>query len=272
MRVGFVLLLDGANEVPWNKGILKAPAGPNELGLLVTSQANLPSDAKSFEEWELPKTIQQAVKPLLQLYLGEAAGTDAYCRIGPTLLEGLESGYDVRLIESLHEDGMAAFPDDRIGLYRTVIARLFAPDEAEAGSRLYAFAWDLWLRGDRQFELDELDTSVKHALVTDRHRQSVTRAVDGQKHEFRHDQMRGYLAARHVAGAANQISVLAASEKQWPMGQKGDNDQLLVWRFLSAISDEVTKQRIYRWTLMQPESRHWLQVAFTSEQTTAMIA
>jgi hypothetical protein len=266
-RSGFVLLLDGANEVPWYEEILNAAAGSDRPGLLVTSQASPSLRADRFEEWKLPDTMANAVEPLLKLYLGEPEGADAYRRIGPSLLAALKSGYDVRLIENLHRDGVAAFPDDRVGLYRTIIERLFAPGDPVAEDKLYAFAWKLWLSGDRQFPDAELDASVQQALAADR--QSVTRLVDGDRREFRHDQMRGYLAARHVIGAANPIGLLEASEKQWPTGA---SEQDLVWEFLSELSDEVTAQRIYKWALLKPENRIRLQLAFTSEHTTAMIA
>ena len=266
-RSGFVLLLDGANEVPWFEEISNSAAASDQPGLLVTSQASPSLRAELFEEWKLPPTMAIAVEPLLKLYLGEAKGSAAYRRIGPTLLADLKSGYDVRLIDSLHREGAAPFPENRVGLYRAIIDRLFAHGDPLAEEKLGAFAWALWLSGGRQFPEVALDASVREALAADR--QAVTRVVGGDRREFRHDQMRGYLAARHVVSAANMLGVLEESEPKWPTGK---TEQDLVWQFLAELSDDLTTQRVYKWALLQPENRNRLQIAFTSPRTTAMVA
>jgi hypothetical protein len=256
-RSGFVLLLDGANEVPWAEEIEKAVAAVKSPGFLVLSQQGPTLNVVPFETWRLPITIVDAVAPLLSLWLGEADGRAAYQRIAETpLLADIKSGYDVRLVESLHRNGAVDWPLDRKGLYGTILARLFIRDGDNGQTRLAAFAWALWLAGERQFDRDQLDESIRSALADDS--TSVTRRV-GSRIEFRHDQMRGYLAALHVAESANPIGVLAQSEAEWPQGK---SEQDLVWQFLTELCDDIASESIYRWTLELPENRIRLQAAF----------
>jgi len=185
----------------------------------------------------------------------------AYRRIaGTALLDDIRSGYDVRLVETLHRQDILKFPADRRGLYDAIVSQLF-PTDGQAADRLFAFAWTLWLGGKRRFTDDELDDAVRKALKSDP--SGVTRIVEGAEREFRHDQMRGYLAAQHLVRAANPINVLEASEGDWP---KGSSEQDLVWQFAAALVDEMTAQRMYKWALKEPENRIRLQVAFAPQQ------
>lgn len=52
----------------------------------------------------------------------------------------------------------------------------------------------------------------------------------------RQDQMRGYLAALHVAESANPIGGLAQSEPEWPRGR---SEQDLIWQFLDELCDDI---------------------------------
>jgi hypothetical protein len=259
-RSGFVLILDGANEVPWYGEIIAAALASDRPGLLVTSQAAPDRRVHLFEEWRLPETIANAVKPLLVLYLGPEQGQDAYGRVVNTrLMADIKSGYDVRLIEALYRAGLDNFPQDRVGLYRAIVERLFRQSGEVAEAKLFEFAWRLWLGGERQFSDDGLDEDVRLALESDV--QSVARKVGGDRREFRHDQMRGYLAARHVIGAANPLGVLATSEDRWPQSR---SEQDLVWSFLHELAGESARLGIYKWSLRQPENRIRLQVAFAA--------
>jgi hypothetical protein len=257
-RAGFVLVLDGANEVPWHREIETAAAASMTPGLLVTSQA-MPGLRDPFVCWSLPERLADAVEPLLKLYLGEDKGAMVFGRIARTpLLAEIKSGFDVRLVESLHRAGVTAFPEGRADLYRAIVDRLL-PSDDQAQARLFAFAWNQWLEGRRDFADDQLDDAVKQALVADP--MGVTRLIDGERREFRHDQMRGYLAARHVAGAANTLGLLAESEAEWPE-EKSEQD--LVWQFVASLVDQTMASNIYRWSLNAPENRIRLQIAFAA--------
>jgi len=256
-RSKFVLILDGANEVAWDKELLAAAVSTDRPGFFVTSQTT-PPEAVRFDRYMLPQTMGESVGPLLCLFLGKEEGDRAFekLKVSP-LIEDIRSGYDVRLIESLHRAGAAAFPEDRIALYDMIVGALFAPGPTDnSPDRLYAFAWTLWLKGERQFPNEALDARLRAAVRDSA--LSVVRVIDGATLEFRHDQMRGYLAAKHVAAAVSPTALLERSEGDWPQAR---SEQDLVWTFLSDLLDEQAAGRLYKWSLDEPDARIALQAA-----------
>lgn len=254
-RAGFVLLLDGANEVTWLDEIENATAVTSAPGLLVTSQG-LPSNSQLFECWQLPDRLADAVDPLLRMYLGDREGAKVYDAVASTpLFEEINSGFDVRLIETLHNDGVASLPEGRLGLYEALVSRLCDGVDGIA-DRLYALAWTMWTENRRQFDCVDLDSSLRQAILGDA--LGVSRQIEGEKRELRHDQMRGYLAAMHLARVANPLGFLEEKEAEWP---KTVSEQDLVWQFAAQILDQATILRVYQWSLQSPENRIRLQMA-----------
>lgn len=262
-RCGLILILDGANEVPWKDEIEKAAGATRAPGLLVTSQAHFSDNDQLFDLWTLPASMNASISPLLKLFLGEEVGSALYEQIaGTPLIDEIRSGFEVRLLESLHRSGVAHFPEDRLGLYLMIAEKAFDSDRrlAQMG---YAFAWKLWLENRREFADGEVAKALLNRISASD--LSMTRMVDGTHREFRHDQMRGYLAAMHVITSANPIGTLEADEKDWP---RASSEQDVVFGFLAALADDPLAQRIYQWSLEKPENRIRVQVAFAQALST----
>jgi hypothetical protein len=254
----FILLLDGANEVPWSEQIGAAAAVRDRPGLFVTSQGG-PPPGSSFEHWTLPKTIQDSILPLLSLWMGEASGRRLFERLQRSPLgPDIRSGYDVRLLQSIAETGVKQLPRNRIELYETMVAQSFDGDlDSGLADELATFAWELWLSGKRQFEKIALGADLTDRLVLAK--LPLIRAA-ADRYEFMHDQIESYLAARHLFSTPNPFGRVAADEPRWRMRTKSEQADL--WRFLRDMADGVLAIRLYDWALEEPEERIELQKAF----------
>ena len=92
--------------------------------------------------------------------------------------------------------------------------------------------WELVVEGKRHFipgvDLDE-------DLLDGLHERDVrvVRTTEGKTYEFRHDEMRGYLAARWAAYEdVSPITLLEKTEKIW---RPGRDDQVVVWEFFAEM-------------------------------------
>jgi hypothetical protein len=264
---GFLLVLDGANEVERDKEIelfaLSAPAAR----LLVTSQ--MPG-GKSFTNWRLPGTIHDDIEPLLCLFLGQATGEQVFARIKPTpLFDAILSGYDVRLIADLVEDRGPdlELPTDRPGLYQLILDTIRMPGGALFPEDILCkAAWAMWRDGERKLEADNhLDKDLLEPLI--REGQKLLRIVDGQRFEFRHDQMRAYLAARWAARhETHPVSLFESQGDIWRLSRK---EQQEVWTFFADMCvaeqpEEATS--MWKWSTTHPDRgilQHALQHVLT---------
>jgi hypothetical protein len=253
-RSNFVLLLDGANEVPWSDQIGPAAVGSQWPGILVTSQGPPPNSG--FEHWTLPDTIQRSIEPMLVLFMGEAKGRALFSSIASSpLIEEIRSGYDVRLVHRLAEAGMEHIPENRLSLYETMVG-LAVGGHVGLADDLASFAWDIWLKGTRQFERSALPTDLSDQLLA-----SETRLLRewGGRLEFIHDQVEAYLAARHIFNLQNPFRAITSAEASWSLMIR--SAQADVWSFVNAMADTDTALKLYRWTLEQPEDRLELQIS-----------
>jgi hypothetical protein len=148
---GFLLVLDGANEVERDEEINLFARSAPAVRLLVTSQ--LPGSAH-FTNRHLPRTILEDIRPLLCLFFGEERGARVLARIESTpLLGAIRSGYDVRLIADLVEDRGpdVALPTDRLDLYRLILDTIRTPSGAQYSEEgLCKAAWSMWSAGERK--------------------------------------------------------------------------------------------------------------------------
>jgi len=251
---GFLLVLDGANEVERDSEIdLFAKSAPN-VRMLVTSQS---PGSRFFANWHLPHTISDEIEPLLNLLLGEDLGKRIFVRVKATpLLSAIRSGYDVRLIADLIEThGEAAvLPADRLGLYQLILAAIQMPNGSQyPEDRLCKAAWTMWCNGERKLETGKLlDQDLLEPLINED--KKVLRILDGQQFEFRHDQMRAYLAARWAAEhEAWPIGLFEKESEIWRLSRKEQDE---VWGF---FADMITVERLpaaialWKWSTTNPD-------------------
>lgn len=258
----FVLLLDGANEVPWSDEIAPAAAARDRPGLLVTSQGP-PPPGTAFEHWLLPDTIGDAVEPLLRLFMGDEEGGALFARLKDRPLLGeIRSGYDVRLLQRLAEAGTETLPANRLGLYETMVMYAVGKDRTVAGE-LAGDAWTIWLSGSRQFQPPAIRKDLVSQLLGQDAR--ILREV-GDKLEFMHDQIEAYLAARHIIfDVVNPAGFIADTEPAW--GVRIRSEQADLWTFVSEMADDALAQRLFLWTFDDPEGRIELQKALLKRPT-----
>jgi len=253
---GFLLVLDGANEVERNEAIELFARSASAVRLLVTSQ--LPG-SRYFTNWHLPYTMHDQIGPLLRLFLGPETDERIFARIKSIpLLNDIRSGYDVRLIADLVKDeGQdVALPADRLGLYQLILDAIRMPADSKfPQENLCRAAWVMWRDGERKLEAGKhLDGDLLAPLIHED--QKVLRILDGQKFEFRHDQMRAYLAACWAARhEANPIS-LFESESASAIWRLSRTEQEEVWNFFADmyVADRPQEATaLWNWSIAHPE-------------------
>jgi hypothetical protein len=223
--------------------------------VLVTSQV-LPADAgRTFETLRLPATVGDAILPLLRLFLGDARGDEVYGRVaGSPLLGAIRSGYDVRLLADLaREDaGLDRLPDDRTGLYEAILAAARLPDGLPYPvDRLCKAAWRMWRDGERKLKADGtyLPADLLEPLRSEGNR--VVRTLGGETFEFRHDQMRGYLAARWAV--VHEVAPVRLFEEDAAIWRLGRSEQEVVWGFAADLIEPECGIELWRWATRDPE-------------------
>lgn len=261
----YLLVLDGANEVEWNDEIELFARSASNIPLLVTSQF---TGSDFFMNWKLPREIADDVKPLLCLLLEQVVGETVYGRIKNTpLLKALRSGYDVRLLADLVEDGgpSVVLPTDRLGLYRLILDSIRLPDDAPyPEEQLCQAAWHMWVAGERTLEAGkQIAEELVRPLLSER--QKVLRIIDGQRFEFRHDQMRAYLAGRWAAEhEVRPISLFESETAIWRLSRKEQDE---VWSFFAEMlvaKNSHNAADVWKWATKDPDTvilQHALQQA-----------
>lgn len=247
----FALILDGANETA-NAAALEDYARTSpEVRILVTSQGD--PVKPGFEVLRLPGSVEQLVGPLLALFLGPERSAAVLEAVRPTpLWDGLASGYDVRLLADLAgRDGpVPELPADRIVLYRALLARLQHAGGAYPEAELSRAAWALWRDGVRRFDSTKyLTPDLIEPLRHDDAR--VVRTIGGALFEFRHDQMRGYLAA--LWAARHEVAPVRLFETDKAIWRLGFSEQAVVWDFFAALIDQARGEAIWQWCHDDPE-------------------
>jgi len=125
----------------------------------------------------------------------------------------------------------------------------------------------MWRDGERKLEAGKrLDKDLLGPLI--REDQKVLRILDGQQFEFRHDQMRAYLAARWAAWhEAQPIGLFEKDNGIWRLSRKEQDE---VWNF---FADMYVAERpenavdLWKWSTAHPDRvilQHALQRALGS--------
>ena len=232
----WVLLLDGANEVDDKGAVQQFARRFPQVGMLVTSQAEPRAEATGlYEVWRLPEDIRAATGPLLALYLGPERGAEVARRIEAAPIAGdIRSGYDVRLVADLVAAGTEpwALPATRVELYD---AMLKPAGKDYPVADLCRVAWDCWVAMHRDLRPGD---NIPAALLEPLKRPGVrvVRAQDGGVWQFRHDQMRAYLAARWAGvEEVSPVDLFEATPAIWRLAR---SEQQVVWEFFARLLDE----------------------------------
>ena len=251
--MGVVLLLDGANEVEHVAELELFAKQANTIGVVITSQSLPRTVLDTFQVWRLPTNITDAVKPLLTLYLGEEKANACDESIVPSLRKDIQSGYDVRLLADLVEKQTETIelPKGRIGLYDAILTSLRSADGTPYPlSNLTEETWKLWCQGERKFTREQLPNELLVPLIKDDD-SKVIRSFDGKLFEFRHDQMRGYLAARWAA--LHEVSPVTLFENSPSIWRFARSEQDVVWGFFTDLVSPEVGETVWKWAVEEPE-------------------
>ncbi len=190
-----------------------------------------------WEVWELPGDIGELRDKLLALWLGDEKGGTLSRRIkAETLSSAIVSGYDLRLLADLAavDPEHAPLPGDRVTLYRAMLARAFGLDGQPLRLEgLEQIAWTMVTQRRRRILPDDekvLGAGTLKALEKEGLR--IVRPI-GPEHEFRHDQMRAFLAALWLV---DETPTMPALQKT-ATGAFGLNrrDQEELWSFVAPL-------------------------------------
>lgn len=129
---------------------------------------------------------------------------------------------------------MSELPADRVGLYEAILGRARHPDNSPlSADGLCKTAWSLWLAGERRLKAKEHLQPDEIKAFRDEG-VDVLSSVGSDTFEFRHDQMRAYLAARWALDSPSSIPatlhLLGDDDRIWKL-PKGDQEE--VWHFLA---------------------------------------
>lgn len=258
----YAVVLDGMNEAE-RDGAVASIADIARLRLLATSQGD---GLAGFRTWRLPRNIKSHVEQLIACYRDTDFATALMVSIRRQgLLEYLQSGYDVRLIIDIAGGNSdVPLPKDRIGLYHAVLGRATASDGSPLDlDRLKEVAWSMVLSKSREITPKErlaIGEEILEKLEAPGVR--VVRRV-GEVLEFRHDQMRTFLAASHLVDNAPNAQAMAqrlAGSAVWECSRK---EQEELWKFVALLIDASAVNELWRMAIVDP-ARGFLQHAMQS--------
>ena len=268
LKAGHIALaLDGTNEADRDGALTAFARTYPMVRLLVTSQT---VGGEVWEVWRLPPDVNALRDELLTLWLGADKGATLARRIvAEGLSDTIVSGYDLRLVADLAGDdpANAALPGDRIALYRTMLARAKGPDgEALRLEGLKELAWTMVTQRRREITAQDgvvLGVGTLPALAKEGVR--IVRQV-GAVHEFRHDQMRAFLAALWLVEETSNLPALETAMSDAKAFALNRRDQEELWRFLAPllVSDADLKA-LWLFANEKPEERAILLDALQNE-------
>lgn len=253
LRYGkFALVLDGANEVVNSDAFIHSFADKNrDIPILVTSQARPKDDV--FTVLRLPKTITSSMQDLMHLYLGAEQGELLFEAVVncPELHETIESGYDMRLLIELFQEAnnIQDIPGNRLELYEAAISRLQRADGRPLPkTELFKLAWDMWKSSKRTVTSNDVSPETFSILSDDQNR--MFRTLQGEEYEFRHDQMRAYLAACWASKeAVSPVRLFETDSSIWSLG---NTEQIPVWHFFAGMVDTQVASEVWQWATADP--------------------
>jgi hypothetical protein len=260
LRAGHIgLALDGTNEADRDLALAAFARQFPKTRLLVTSQAlprSLAQDER-WEVWELPADIDGLRDALLALWLGEKVGPTLSRRIVAEALSAtIISGYDLRLLADLasHDPDRAILPADRVTLYRTMLARAIGPEgEPLRLEELKQLAWTMVTQRRRRITPNDvvlLPVGTLQALEKEGVR--IVRPI-GTEHEFRHDQMRAFLATLWLIEETPGLLALQKVATDAGAFALNRRDQEELWGFVAPLLTSPDLEALWRFANEDPE-------------------
>lgn len=262
LRTGHIAIaLDGTNEADRNQAIAAFERQYPEVKIIATSQ----SDAKTgWDKWYLPKDILEQRAALLKLWLGNEAGRVLELRLMLDRNAAIASGYDLRLVYDLTRSDPSGtpIPEGRIGLYGAVLCKATHSDgEPLDLLPLRQLAVQMIVEERRAIKLGEgliIGEDIIDILSKDDVR--VIRKV-GSGWEFRHDQMRAFLAACSLANDTLTLKQLISRIEEGRMFRVRRDDQVTLWGFLADVLNDNELQTLWVYAQSDPGERGLLQGA-----------
>lgn len=269
LRAGHIAIaLDGTNEADRNDAIAAFARAYRMVRIIATSQLGV---TEGWEVWRLPTDISAQRSGLLRLpdWLGEEKGALLDQRLTTIPAQVITSGYDLRLVADLARDNplQTKLPDGRVALYRAVLDKAVMPDGERIDlAPLRKLALALIVSGRREMsesEVAELGTGVADALTHERSMRITRRA--GKNWEFRHDQMRAYLAAAALVEDSLTRQQLIDQTAEGRMFRLRRDDQEALWGFVAALLPDEDVEALWVFAQEDPEDRGLLQSALQRE-------
>jgi hypothetical protein len=238
------LALDGVNEADRDTALASFARTFWSTRLLMTSQSLPMIDQREqvqqqWEVWRLPETIEASRSELLKRWLGNEAGARLANRI---VAEGISrtiaSGYDLRLLADLAagDPEHAELPANRVALYQAILARAADQDGQPLElARLKELAWTMVTQRRRRIVADDekmLGGGVLISLAAEGVR--IVRPI-GREYEFRHDQMRAFLAALWLVDEMPTLPALQKAAESGGAFGLNRRDQEELWNFVAPL-------------------------------------
>ncbi|MBD0678664.1 hypothetical protein [Pseudomonas sp. PSB11] len=263
LRAGHIAIaLDGTNEADCNQAITSFGSQYPQVKIVATSQ----SDAQeNWSTWYLPKTISEQRTGLLTLWFKSIeSGRALDERLASEGNVEIVSGYDLRLLFELMESdpSRTPIPDGRIGLYCAVLSKATRGDGDQLDLvPLRQLAVQMIVEGRRAFSAEEGDALGDG--VTDILSKDSPRAIRKARKswEFRHDQMRAFLAACSLAEDSPTMKQLISRVEEGGMFRLRRDDQEALWGFLADLLSDKNLRALWIYAQSEPEERGLLQGA-----------
>jgi ligand-binding sensor domain-containing protein len=238
------LALDGINEADRDSALAAFSRQYAAVRLLVTSSLLVEERRDEhpglrWEVWRLPPDIIGLRSELLGLWLGHQKAAILDRRIlAEGLSDTLASGYDLRLLADLAEADPehVPLPADRTALYRAMLTRARGPDGQPLRLEgLKKVAWSMVTERRRNIQPDDeklLGVGTLQALEKEGLRIIQTL---GAGREFRHDQMRAFLAALWLVEETPTPHALQMEVSDAGAFALNRRDQEELWRFVASM-------------------------------------
>jgi hypothetical protein len=276
LRTGHIALgLDGTNEADQDMALAAFAKQFKQTRLLVTSQAMPAGDQwerrdEQWEVWRLPNDVRELRDRLLKLWLGDKNGAILSNRVvAENLSDTIVSGYDLRLLADLagSDPEHAPLPADRIALYRAILDRAIGPDGQPVRlDELKQLAWTMVTQRRRKIVADDhevLGDGTLRALEKDGVR--IIRPI-GAEHEFRHDQMRAFLAALWLVEEPPTLPALQKAATDAGAFSLNRRDQEELWRFVAPLlASDANLSGLWNFANDDPVERAYLIEALQAE-------
>ncbi|HFE4603846.1 TPA: hypothetical protein ACF26J_005690, partial [Klebsiella quasipneumoniae subsp. similipneumoniae] len=263
LRAGHIAIgLDGTNEADCKEAINSFERQFPQVKIIATSQSVVP---ENWSSWTLPKTIaKQRVELLTIWFRNSETGKALDKRLASESNVEIVSGYDLRLLFELMESDPygTPIPEGRIGLYCAILSRATRGDgEPLDLSPLRQLAVKMVIDKRRSFTFEEGDVLGDDvADILSKDSPKVIRKVHN-KWEFRHDQMRAFLAACSLADDSPTMKILICRIEESKMFRLMRDDQEALWGFLAGVLSDTDLRTLWIYAQNEPEERALLQSA-----------